>query len=254
MESPKKKKPSRVDDPLPLLDHLKELRTRLFVSCIAVIVCGIASYPAVDFVIADLSRPVLSTPQARLIFISPLEAAVSRIKIALFLGVLLSLPFVLFELWSFIQRGLLPKEKSLVLSLTLFSSLLFSVGAAFCYFVVLPAGTRFLLACGSEYLVPMISISRYLSFAFCLIFSFGFIFEIPLAAGFLAAIGLVHASDLRRARKAAVVVIFVVAAALTPGPDVFSQLLMAGPLLVLYETGIVVARLIEKRQRCSAGQ
>jgi len=248
-ENPKKKKPSPIDEPRPLMGHLAELRTCLLYSLAAVAACAFAAYPAVDAVIADLSRPVLAQPGARLVFISPLEAVFSRIKIALFLGVMLSLPFVLFQVWSFIQRGLLPKEKRFVFAITLASALLFYTGAFFCYFLILPMGITFLLAYGSDLLVPMITISRYLSFVLSLIFAFGMIFEVPLAVGFLVKIGLLRSVDLRRQRKAAIVVMFILAAALTPGPDVFSQLLMAAPLLVLYEIGIAVAVLIEKKSK-----
>ncbi|MFA6384053.1 MAG: twin-arginine translocase subunit TatC, partial [Candidatus Omnitrophota bacterium] len=102
---------------------------------------------------------------------------------------------------------------------------------------------------GSDVLVPMISISRYLSFVFGMVFSFGIVFELPLIMGFLVKLGVLQAVTLRKQRRFAVVIIFILAAALTPGPDVFSQVLMAVPLLVLYEAGIIVARIIEKRRK-----
>jgi sec-independent protein translocase protein TatC len=231
------------DDPLPLLKHLGDLRRCIIVCAVAVSAASFAVYPWIDNVLRDLARPVGS-----LIFVGPAEAFWSRIKLTFFLGFFASMPVVLFELWNFIQRGLLPREKRFVLATTVISYCLFLAGAAFCYLWILPVGVKFLLAYGSDVLVPMISISRYLSFAFNLVFSFGLAFELPLVVGFLAKMGILKAETLVKQRRFAIIVIFIAAAALTPGPDVFSQLLMAGPLLVLYEAGIIVARVIERRK------
>jgi len=236
-------KTGRLDEPIPLLTHLEELKKRLIYSLAAVAVCGFAVYPAVDIIIRDLARPV-----GTFIFTGPVEAFWTRFKLAFFLGLFVSMPFVLFQFWSFIERGLMPKEKHMAGRITAISVLLFATGASFCYFLILPVGVRFLLAYGSDVLVPMISISRYLSFVFAMVFAFGCIFELPLAIGFLAKAGILKSGTLRRQRRFIIVFIFIAAAALTPGPDVFSQVLMALPLLVLFETGIMVARFIERRK------
>lgn len=235
---------SRPDDPLPLLSHLEELRKRLVYVIAAIALCSVAVYPFIDVVIRDLAKPV-----GTLIFTSPMEAFWSRVKLTFFLGIFAGMPFVLYNAWSFVNKALFPKERRFILSFTCLSFALFSAGAAFCYVYVLPVGVKFLLAYGSEVLVPMISVSRYLSFAFGLVFSFGLIFELPLVIGLLSKAGILKSSTLRKQRRYAVVVIFIAAAALTPGPDVFSQLLMAGPLLALYEAGVIVARIIERRRK-----
>ncbi len=243
MQVQKKIKIRPPDESISLLEHLSELRKRLIYVLVAVSVCCIAVYPFIYFVLRDVARPV-----GRLVFISPLEAFWSRIKLSLFLGFLVSVPFVFLQVWLFVARGLLPGEKRIVLPITMISFLLFLSGAGFCYFLIIPVGVKFLLAYGSDVLVPMISVSRYLSFVFSLVFAFGFIFELPLILGFLVKIGFLQAQTLINQRKLAVIVIFILAAALTPGPDVFSQLLMAGPLLVLYEISILVAKIIERRK------
>ncbi|MCX7927031.1 MAG: twin-arginine translocase subunit TatC [Candidatus Omnitrophica bacterium] len=232
------------DEPLPLLAHLAELRRRIILSVCAIGIAGILVYPYTDLVIRSLAKPV-----GKLYFIGPVEAFWTKLKLAFFLGLFISLPFVLFQIWGFIQRGLLPKERRTVLGLTVISYLLFMVGAAFCYFLILPIGVRFLLAYGSEVLVPMITISRYLAFVSALVFAFGSIFQLPLIVGFLSYTGIIKAEDLRKHWRLAVVGIFIIAGALTPGPDVFSQLLMAGPLLVLYFFSIWLARFLERRQK-----
>jgi len=208
-----------------------------------VAVCSVGVYPYINVVLKHLTHPV-----GQLVFISPFEAFWSRIKLTFFLGIFISLPFVLYQIWKFIQKGLLAREKRFVLPLTFLSFVLFSLGGCFGYFVIIPVGMKFLLAYGTQTLVPMISISRYLSFLFGIVFSFGLIFELPLIIGFLTKIGILQSQTLRTKRRFAIVGIFIAAAALTPGPDVFSQLLMAGPLLVLYEMSIIVARLIESRR------
>jgi len=225
------------------LSHLDELKKRLIYSLIAIVICSCAVYPAVDFVIRDLARPV-----GKFIFTGPVEAFWTRFKLAFFMGLFAAMPVVLFQVWSFVQRGLMPKEKQYVGLITAISFVLFAAGASFCYFLVLPVGVGFLLAYGSDVMVPMISISRYLAFVFGMVFSFGIVFELPLIIGFFVHLGMLQTATLRKQRRVAIVVIFIAAALLTPGPDVFSQVLMAIPLLVLYEAGIIVARIIEKRR------
>lgn len=242
MDTKKRQKTARLDEPIPLLTHLEELKKRLIYSLLAVAACGFAVYPAVDRVIRELARPV-----GTFVFTGPVEAFWTRMKLAFFLGLFASMPFVLFQFWSFIERGLMAGERRMAAGITAISFVLFAAGASFCYFLILPVGVKFLLAYGSDVLVPMISISRYLSFVFAMVFAFGLIFELPLAIGFLVRIGVLRSDTLRRQRRFTVVGIFIVAAALTPGPDVFSQVLMAVPLLILYEVGIIVARIIERR-------
>jgi len=234
----------RLDEPIPLLSHLDELKKRLIYSLIAIAVCSFAVYPAVDFVIRDLAKPV-----GKFIFTGPVEAFWTRFKLAFFMGLFAAMPVVLFQIWSFIQRGLMPKEKHMTRAITVISFVLFAAGASFSYFLIVPVGVKFLLAYGSDVMVPMISVSRYLSFVFGMVFSFGLVFELPLIIGFLVKLGMLQSATLRKQRRFAIVIIFIAAAALTPGPDVFSQVLMALPLLVLYEAGIIVARMIEKRRK-----
>jgi len=238
----------KTDEPLPLLEHLGELRKRIINSLLVVAFCACLVYPFIPDIIKNLTHPV-----GKLYFLTPTEAFFTRVKLTIFLGLFISLPFVFYQIWIFVERGLLSREKKFVLPITLLSFLLFTAGACFGYFVIVPVGVQFLLSYGTETLVPMISVSRYISFLFALVFSFGLIFELPLVIGFLTKIGILNYQGLKKNRRIAIVAIFIVAAALTPGPDVFSQLLMAGPLLVLFETGVLVAYLIEKKNRI-AGQ
>jgi len=239
-----KTKKQQFDEPVPLLAHLGELRKGLVYSVIAIFLCSIAVYSKVEWILRDITRPV-----GKLYFLSPFEAFWAKIKIAFFAGIFLSMPVVLYQIWSFVQKGLFSKEKRFILSISIVSFLLFILGAGFCYFFILPVGVKFLLASGSEVLLPMISISRYLAFVFGLVFSFGMVFELPLVIGFMVKVGILKSQTLTRQWRFAVVIIFIAAAALTPGPDIFSQLLMAGPLLILYGASIFVAKIIERKKK-----
>jgi sec-independent protein translocase protein TatC len=243
LDKTKKEKIRYPDEPAPLLRHLDELRKGLVYSAAAIFICSIAAYSKVNLIIEDIARPV-----GKLYFLSPFEAFWCQIQIAFFLGFFLSLPVVLFQLWNFIQKGLLPKEKRSVLLITIISFLLFASGASFCYFLILPVGVKFLLSTGSDVVIPMLSISRYLFFVVGMVFSFGMVFELPLVIGFMVKAGFLKAQTLIKQWRFCVVIIFIAAAVLTPGPDIFSQLLMAGPLLILYAVSIIIAKTIERRR------
>lgn len=226
---------------LTLTEHLEELRGRILKSLLVVIIASGIIYGFVDPILPHLVKPV-----GRLVFISPQEAFISRIKIAFFLGILLSLPVILYQVWRFVASGLKPHEKKYTLLFAPFSLLLFFIGASFGYFIIAPIGMRFLLGFASELMVPMITASKYISFVGLLTICFGLIFEMPLASIFMTKIGLVTPAFLASRRKQAVVAIFIAAAILTP-PDVITQCLMALPLLVLYEVSVIFSRIVSLR-------
>jgi sec-independent protein translocase protein TatC len=230
------------DIALPFSSHLAELRKSLLLSAAAVALLSFAASWFIDPLLKDLARPV-----GKLYFLRPADAFLTKLKFSIIVGSFLSSPVVFFEAWSFVQRGLFRREKRNILLLTAVSLLLFVAGATFCYALVLPAGIAFLMNCGTETLVPFISVTAYLSFVSRMIVSFGIVFELPLAMWFLVKAGVVDPPALRRNRRLAIVLIFLIAAALTPTSDVFNQLLMAGPLLLLYEAGIIAARVSEKK-------
>jgi len=179
-----------------------------------------------------------------LVFISPQEPFIITLKIAIFGGIIFALPMIIYQAWQFISSGLKEKEKRYLLLYTPFSLLLFLSGAGFAYFVAIPVGLRFLLSFGASSLEPMISISRYLSFITLMIFSFGIVFELPLVSLFLVKIGIVSPQFLAKKRKIAIIAIFVLAALLTPSIDAFTQILLAVPLLILYELSIWLAKMV----------
>ena len=221
---------------LTLTKHLEELRNRIIKSLIFIIVASCALYAFVDKILPNLVKPV-----GKLVFIAPQEAFIARIKIAFFGGLFLSAPFLLYQIWKFVSLGLRPKETKYTLIFGPLSLIFFFLGAFFGYFIIIPIGIKFLLGFATDLITPMITVQRYISFVGILTLSFGVIFELPLVGLFLTKIGLVTPELLSKRRKHAVVIVFIVAAILTP-PDIITQCLMALPLLVLYEISIIFSK------------
>ncbi|MBU4149512.1 MAG: twin-arginine translocase subunit TatC [Candidatus Omnitrophica bacterium] len=225
---------------LTFTEHLEELRQRIIRSLAFVIIASILTYAFTDKILIFLSKPA-----GRLVFIAPAEAFITRIKLALFGGLYLSSPLILYEVWGFVSSGLERTDKKYALLFSVFSFILFTAGTLLGYFVIVPMGLNFLLSFSSEYLQPMISVGRYTSFVMSLSFAFGLVFQLPLAILFLTKTGIVTPEFLSRNRKYTIVIIFIAAAVFTP-PDVITQCLMAIPLLALYEISIFLSRIARK--------
>ncbi len=227
----------------PFLEHLEELR-RVLIFCIAaVVVVSIAAW----FISDDVIRILAGSVGERLNFSGITEAFYTRLKISVVLGFLISLPIVLYRVWKFVAPGLFRSEKVVLMPLVVTSSVLFFLGVAFAYFIVVPTATKFLLSFGAGVLEPVIMIGDYFGFVsrFCIVF--GLVFQLPLVLGSLAYTGLVSSDTLLSKWRYALVAVFVFAAILTP-PDIASQLMMAGPLIVLYFLSIWIARIVERRR------
>ncbi len=225
------------------LDHLEELRKRIFWAALALVIGAIAGYFLSDWLTALLTRPV-----PRLVFLTPAEAFVVKLKVALIAGLFLAAPAVFYQFWRFVKPALLPRETRYVALAVIFSTLFFCLGVAFSYLVVLPVGLKFLLGFETAKLQPMLSIDRYITFISEFLLAFGLVFQIPVVIFFLTKLGIVTPRLLMKQQKVAIVIIFIVAGILTP-PDVISQLLMAGPLLVLYEISILGSILAARTRR-----
>lgn len=237
------------EEPMTLIGHLNELRRRLTRVVIMVLVGFIACYGVAEPLYAWLSEPLKAAlPEgSKLIYTSPQGAFFVYLKVALVTSIFATSPFTFYQLWAFIAPGLYKEEKQAIAPLAFFSAFFFLAGASFCYFLVFPIAFRFFMGFATDVIVPMISVEEYLSFALKLLIAFGLVFEMPLFAYFLAKMGLLTPDMMRRQRKYAVLAIFVAAALLTP-PDVFSQCLMAAPMLLLYEASIYVAAVSRKKR------
>ncbi|MFH1593834.1 MAG: twin-arginine translocase subunit TatC [Candidatus Omnitrophota bacterium] len=228
------------DKKLTLVGHLDELRARVFKSLVAVIAGATCVYIFVEKIFDSLIKPV-----GQLVFIAPQEAFIARVKIAFLGGIFLALPVIIYQTWRFIQDGLQPNEKRYAALFGPVSLLFFIIGSSFGYYIIVPIGVKFLLGFATESIVPMISVSKYISFVGLLTLVFGVVFELPLASLFLTKIGVVTPRFLSQKRRHAIVIIFIAAAIFTP-PDVVTQCLLAIPLVVLYEIGLLFSRAVYK--------
>ena len=232
------------DAKMPFTQHLEELRKRLIICAVAIAVGWAITYHFSAKIFEILMQPwiaALPTGQtSKLIYTAPHEAFMTYLRVSFIAGVGMAVPVIFFEIWRFVAPGLYENEKRYVIPVVFFSSLFFLGGALFGYFCVFPYGFQFFTSFANDYISPMITTKEFLSFSTRILFAFGLIFELPVFTFFLARLGLVTDGFLRRQRRYAIVLIFIIAAILTP-PDVFSQLLMAGPLLVLYEVSIWIA-------------
>lgn len=225
------------DDKLPFTEHLEELRYRLIISLITVGVGFAASYGFSHQILLFLQRPM----PTHLVFIAPTEAFFVNLKVALYAGIFLSTPLILFQVWKFVAPGLYEHERQYSFPFLIVSSILFVVGGLFAYVVILPLALHFLIAQGGELWQPNITLSNYLSFSIRLIMAAGLIFELPVLIYFLTKVGVVTPGFLVKNRKYALLAAFVLSAILTP-PDFFSQVLLAVPLFLLFEGSIYVAK------------
>lgn len=227
---------------LSLVEHLEELRSRIIKSVVFIIVGIFGTYAFVDSLL-----PALIEPVGKLVFIAPQEAFVARLKIAFFGGLFLSSPFVLYQIWQFVSGGLNQRERKYIRIFGPLSFIFFIFGVCFCYFIITPISMKFLLGFASDFMEPMITVSKYISFVGTLTLTFGVVFELPLVTLFLTKIGIITPRFLTERRKQAVVVMFILSAILTP-PDVITQCFMAVPLLFLYELGIIFSKAAYRKQ------
>ncbi len=235
---------------MPLTEHLRELRSRLIKSIVAFLIgTGLAFYFA-SYIFEILKEPVKrSYPKVELITLSPTEPLFILLKISIVFGFIISLPVILYQTWRFVEPALYPNEKRLVLPLTLFSILLFLTGGAFSYFVVLPMALKFLLGIGLSQLqaTPFLSVDLYISFLLKMIIGFGIAFELPVIMFLLLRAGVVSEEQLKAFRKYFVVIAFVAGALIAP--DVTTQVLMAIPLILLYEASLLAGRLAKRKSK-----
>lgn len=227
-----------------VVEHLEELRYRLLISLFGVAVACVVSFKVVPAALTYLLSPL---PQGKIIFLGPMDALLVRLRLAGYGGLLIASPLLLFQMWRFIAPALTPSERKVGVPFLVFGPLLFFAGGAFSY-LLLPFSLTFLLGLGGKSLEPMLSVDRYFSFLTNFALGFGVVFEMPLVSYLLSSIGLLTPAFLRQKRGIVVVGLGIIAAVLTP-PDVFSQMVMLFPLLILYELSIGISWLVWKRRK-----
>jgi len=228
---------------MKLVEHLTELRRRIIISLIAII-----GFSIIGYAFAEQLIEVLTVPIGELVFLSPIEAFYTHIRVAIYAGFIMALPIVVYQAWRFILPALNRDERKLLYVLVPLSLVLFFLGLAFSFYVVIPFGIRFFLGFSGPSLRPMLSLDYYVKFVVTMTIPFGVLFQLPLVQGFLIRFRLVTVKQLARMRKFVVVGSFVIGALFTP-PDVLSQACLAVPLILLYELGLIMGRFISPRPK-----
>ncbi len=231
---------------MTFLDHLEELRKRIFYSLIALCVAAV-----VGFFISQRVLDLLTRSVPNFVFLAPAEAFVVHLKVALITGLFLAAPVIFYQFWRFVRPALQKHEVKYIVLAVVVSSVLFAVGVAFAYLVVVPVAMKFLLSFETPKLQPMISISEYVGTVGTFLLASGVMFQLPVIMFFLTKLGVVTPKLLMKNQRIAVVLVFIVAAILSP-PDIFSQSLMAVPLLVLFELGVLASSLARPRSKPAA--
>ncbi len=239
------------EERMSLLEHLGELRTRVLRTIIAcfvgMLVCWNWKEEILDALMAPMLKVLKASGQTHFIYTEPAEAFFTYMKASFLAGMVLVSPYIFFQLWRFIAPGLYDHERKWLIPIAFFSAMLFVTGACFGYFVVFPYGFDYFASFIGPQLQFLPALSTYFGFSVKMLLAFGLIFELPLFVLFLSRLGMVTAEGMRRARRWSILVIFIVAAVLTP-PDPFSQCAMALPLIFLYEVSIWVAKIFGKRR------
>lgn len=233
---------------MTVVEHLTELRTRLIISMIAItlgaIVCFIFSASIIKFFV-QYYKDATHGQKTSLIFLGPLDAFITRIKVATYGGIVLALPVWLWELWRFITPGLNPKEKRYAVPFILTSIVLFAFGGLVAL-LTLPQALEFLLTIGGNQLQPQLTADKYLSLVSLMIVAFGVAFEFPVVLVFLLLARVISTRQLRRWRRPAILVIVIFAAVITPSQDPYSLFAMAIPMYIFYEASIIIGRVLKR--------
>ena len=247
---------------MSFMEHLGDLRKKITVSLVAVCVTFVIAFNYSEDILRFLMFPLRYTldfsvkqrymyyvyhdklESTKLVFLSPTEGFWMNMKIAMVAALILALPVIFQQLWSFISPGLHAKEKKYVVPFVVTATGLFLVGGSFCFFIVRPFAMGFLLTYKvGDFMMPMLSVGQYVDFCLKFVLAFGAVFELPIIIIFFTKMGFVTPQTLAKHRKYAILIAFVVAAILTPTPDVFNQTLMAVPMIILYEVGILMSRI-----------
>jgi sec-independent protein translocase protein TatC len=235
---------------MPFTAHLAELRKRLIICFVAAGIGFAVAYAFSAEILSWLVEPLIQVlpPGDKLVFTALPEAFFIYLKASLIGGIVLASPVIFYELWMFVAPGLHQKEKKFVLPFVIISTVLFVAGALFGYYVIFPVGFRFLVGFSTENIRALPSLQLYLSFCLKMLLGFGLVFEFPVLAYFLGRAGILNSRMMAKNRRIAVLLIFIIAAILTP-PDVVSQIILAVPLYLLFEGSILIVKITGKKKR-----
>lgn len=235
---------------MSFLDHLEELRWRLIKAILGILVAVIICAIFADRIVNDLLIRLLrqTDPPLSVINVVPYGQVTFYMLVVLGSGLILSVPWILYHLWKFIQPGLLPKERKYISGIVAFTSLCFLAGVAFAYFVMLPFMLQFFATFGSPYIQNMIAVTDYMSFVLTIVLLSGLIFELPMVSYFLAKFGILTPAFMRYYRRHAIVALLIIAALITPTTDPLTMSIFAAPMMLLYEISIYIAALVHRKR------
>lgn len=230
------------DGSMSIIAHLEELRWRLIRAILAVLVCSGICYCFIEEIMTFISEPI-----GKLYYLQPSEAFFTYLKVSIFCGFILALPIVFYQIWCFILPALTIKERYIAAVIVPSSVILFLSGLAFSFFLVMPAALKFFGGFGSDSLMPMFSVARYFDFLFSFILPFGFVFELPLVIVIAAKLGFLSSKFLRDKRRYVIFLSFVIGAIITPTPDIFTQIMVALPMIILHELSYFIVRFVLRK-------
>lgn len=234
---------------MPFLDHLEELRWRIIKSLISVVIFTIISFFFSDYILQWLLLPSFEVNAQISLQVLKVQAIfIIKLEIALLVGVILSIPVILYQIWAFLAPGLHSHERKYIWPIIFFAMISFGTGASFAYYIIIPYALEFFLGLAPENVTNNIAIDFYFGFLLRLLIVFGVVFELPVISIILSKMGLITPTFLKKYRRHAIVLFFVAAAILTP-PDPTTQLFLAVPLILLYEVTILILRLISKNDK-----
>jgi len=240
-----------VEKEMTFLDHLEELRWRIIKALIGVVIGSIIVAFFIDWIINYvLFAPAKHTvPPLSIINMTPYGQFLLYMEVILIGGAVLSLPNVIYQFWKFIEPALKPNERRYITGITFFTTLCFMGGVVFSYYLMLPAALGFFATFGTEIIENKIAANEYLSFVISMVLASGLVFELPMASFFLSKIGILKPSFMRKYRRHAIIIILLVAGIVTPGPDITSQVMLAVPLLILYEISILICKYSQRKTK-----
>ncbi len=232
---------------MTFLEHLEELRWRIIYSLIGIVVGTIIAWIFIDFLVDYVLLKPAKDSGADLQNLKPFGQLFLYMQVAIMVGLVISIPNIFYQFWKFISPALHKRERKYILWIVIFSSLCFLIGIAFAYFVMLPLALKFAAQFGSTAIKNQFAIDEYMSIIISVMLAAGLVFELPMISFFLSKLGILKPSFMRKFRKHAIVIIMIAAAILTPGTDPVSQIILAVPLVILYEISILISKLSQKK-------
>lgn len=246
----RKKNEQKNEKNLTIVEHLTELRKRLIYSSIVLLVAVAVAYNYSEMIVKHI---VDIAGNINFVFIAPAELLMSYVKIAVIGGFVVAGPFLVLQIWLFVSPGLTKSEKRTIAVSLFVGGIFFIIGVVFAYLIILPLMLQFFMGFQIEQIEEMISFSNYLTFVINTLLSFGIIFELPIVMVIFTKFHIIKVDFIKKNRKYAILLIFIAAAILTP-PDVITQMLLAGPMILLFEMGVVFSSLVEKKDKKKAAK